>query len=97
LGLNDNTESNSVFKTKLKAFPNPTNESTTINFKLAKNGNVDLLVYSLTGRLVKSINKKNLDAGENNIFIDCEDMPNGTYIVKVSSGNQVESVKFIKM
>jgi hypothetical protein len=99
LGIgNKGDESNiSNFKTKLKAYPNPTNESTTLSFQLAKAGDVDLAVYSITGRLVKTINKKNMTSGENSIFIDCDDMPNGTYIVKFVSNKQVESVKFIKM
>jgi hypothetical protein len=98
LGVNDNNEmSLTNFKTKLKSYPNPTNESTTLSFNLAKTGDVDVQVYSITGRLVKSINKKNLSSGENTLFIDCDDIPNGTYIVKFVSGKQVESVKFIKL
>ncbi|MFM7683031.1 MAG: T9SS type A sorting domain-containing protein, partial [Bacteroidota bacterium] len=97
LGINDNNNNVSEFKTKLKAYPNPTNDNTNISFKLAQTGNVDLAVYSLSGRLMKTISKKNLPAGENNVFIDCEDLSNGTYIVKLVSGKQVESVKFIKM
>ena len=97
LGINENSTNTAEFKTKLKAYPNPTNDNTSINFKLAQQGNVDLAVYSISGKLVKTISKKNLSAGDNNIFIDCEDIPNGTYIVKLVSGKQVESVKFIKM
>ena len=100
LGINENSSSSSSaanFKTKLKTFPNPTNESTTLSFQLAKTGDVDVNVYSITGRLVKSISKKNLSAGDNTLFIDCDDISNGTYIVKFVSGKQVESVKFIKM
>jgi len=36
-------------------------------------------------------------AGANTLSLDCEDLPNGTYIVKFVSGKQNESVKFIKM
>ena len=98
LGADSNGEANMAnFKTKLKAYPNPTNESTTLSFQLAKSGDVELAVYSITGRLVKTLNKKNLSSGENTFFIDCDDMSNGTYIVKFASGKQVESVKFIKM
>ena len=97
LGISENNTNSSIFKSKIKAYPNPTNESTNVNFKLSQNGDVVLAVYSLNGRLVKTITKNNLNAGENNIFIDCEDMPNGTYIVKLASGKQVETVKFIKM
>jgi flagellar hook assembly protein FlgD len=81
----------------LKAYPNPTNDNTSISFELSQNGNVEVAVYSLSGRLMKTINKKNVPTGENNIFIDCEGLSNGTYIVKLVSGKQVESVKFIKM
>jgi flagellar hook assembly protein FlgD len=81
----------------LKTFPNPTNESTTLSFQLAKTGDVEVHVYSITGRLVKSIIKKNVSAGDNTLYIDCDDIPNGTYIVKFASGKQVESAKFIKM
>ncbi len=97
LGINDNNSNVAEFKTKLKAYPNPTNDNTSISFKLAQTGNVDLAVYSLSGRLMKTISKKNVPSGENNIFIDCDDLSNGTYIVKLVSGKQVESVKFIKM
>ncbi len=97
LGINEDSNNTTEFKTKLKAYPNPTNDNTSISFKLSQNGNVDLAVYSISGRLMKSINKKNVPAGENSILIDCEDLSNGTYIVKLVSGKQVESVKFIKM
>jgi hypothetical protein len=100
LGINENgsnSSSASNFKTKLKTFPNPTNESTTLSFQLAKTGDVEVHVYSITGRLVKSIIKKNVSAGDNTLYIDCDDIPNGTYIVKFASGKQVESAKFIKM
>lgn len=99
LGINDNKNDIAFnnFKTKLKSYPNPTNDNTTLSFQLAKTGDVDVQVYSITGRLVKSISKKNVSSGENTLYIDCEDLPNGTYIVKFVSGKQVESVKFIKM
>ncbi|NBX80898.1 MAG: T9SS C-terminal target domain-containing protein, partial [Flavobacteriales bacterium] len=98
LGINESTgELNNSIKTKLKTFPNPTNDNTTLSFNLAKAGDVELQVYSISGRLVKSISRSNVDAGLNTLQIDCEDLTNGTYIVKFASGKQVESVKFIKM
>lgn len=98
LGIDETTgELNNSIKTKLKTFPNPTNDNTTLSFNLAKAGDVELQVYSITGRLVKSISKNNVDAGLNTLQIDSEDLPNGTYIIKFASGKQVESVKFIKM
>jgi hypothetical protein len=98
LGLNDNgSNTGANFKTKLKTYPNPTNNSTTLAFNLAKGGSVQAYVYSITGRLIKTVSDDYMSAGENTLFIDGDDIPNGTYIVKFVSGKQVESVKFIKM
>ena len=97
LGENNNPVSLQNFKTKLKTFPNPTNDNTTLSFNLAQTGNVNIQVYSITGRLVKTINNKNMSKGENIISLDCDDLQNGTYIVKFVSGKQNETVKFIKM
>lgn len=97
LGINDETGNViNTIKTKLKTFPNPTNDNTNLSFNLSKTGEVLVNVYSITGRLVKSISK-NMIAGSNILPIDCENLPNGTYIIKFVSGKQNESVKFIKM
>jgi len=97
LGLNDQTGAivNEV-KTKLKTFPNPTNDNTSLSFNLSNSGEVYVNIYTITGRLVKTITK-NMSAGTNTLSLDCENLPNGTYIVKFVSGKQNESVKFIKM
>lgn len=87
----------SQFKTKLLAFPNPTTDNTTLQFQLAKAGNVTVQVYTITGRMVKNTTVKGLEAGDNSIQLDCEDLPLGTYIVKFVSGKQVDNTKFIKM
>ena len=97
LGINDETGNViNTIKTKLKTFPNPTNDNTNLSFNLSNTGEVLVNVYSITGRLVKSISK-NMIAGSNILPIDCENLPNGTYIIKFVSGKQNESVKFIKM
>jgi hypothetical protein len=37
-----------------------------------------------------------MPSGENEVFIDAEDLPAGTYIIKLVSGKQNQSVKFMK-
>ncbi|MEY4659043.1 MAG: hypothetical protein RJB36_809, partial [Bacteroidota bacterium] len=97
LGLEGNGSNDNVkFDTNLKTFPNPTRDNTTVTFELANAGMVDIQVYSISGRLVKSI-RKSMDEGTNSILIDGDNLANGTYIVKFNSGKQSETVKFIKM
>jgi hypothetical protein len=64
---------------------------------LAKPGNVTVQVYTITGRMVKNTTVKGLEAGDNSIQLNCEDLPLGTYIVKFVSGKQTDNTKFIKM
>ena len=85
-----------LFRSKMLTYPNPSNSNTTLSFELNKGGAVDVAVYSITGRLVKQIKKSNMPAGENELFIDSEDFPAGIYIIKLESGKQSQSVKFIK-
>lgn len=77
-------------------YPNPSRGNTTLSFELGKSANVQVGVYSITGRLVKEINKANLAAGKNELYIDSEDLPVGTYIIKLVAGRESQSVKFIK-
>lgn len=98
LGLTDNNEPTvEDFKTKLKAFPNPTTDNTTLTFNLFETSNVEVNVYSISGQLVKSISKKNMPEGSQTISIDGSDLNRGTYIVKFVAGKQNENVKFIKL
>ena len=97
LGMDENgTGANGKFDSKLKTYPNPTRDNTTVTFELANAGMVDIQVYSITGRLVKSV-RKSMSEGTNSIEIEGDNLANGTYIVKFNSGKQSESVKFIKM
>ena len=98
LGIGEHgSNNNPSMEAKLLTYPNPSNANTTLSFELNKGGAVEVSVYSITGRLVKQIKKSNMPSGENEVFINSEDLPNGTYIIKLVSGKQNQSVKFMKL
>jgi len=98
LGIGDNDQDGGQsFKTKLKTYPNPAVDHTTITFNLKETSNVAAYVYNLSGAMVKSVVEKNVSEGTQSLRIDCEDLPRGTYIIKFAAGSQHETVKFIKM
>lgn len=80
----------------MKAYPNPTRDNTNLTFELANSGKVFVQVYSITGRLVLS-KEAYMNEGTQDISLDSSDLPNGTYIVKFTSGKQSDTAKFIKM
>jgi hypothetical protein len=96
VGDNDDEKLKSL-NTKLKVYPNPTRDNATISYNQLKNGNVSVKVYNLAGVLVKTIELKNVEKGSQSINLDTDNLPNGTYVIKLMSNTVNESVKFIKM
>ncbi len=94
---NNNNSSIEDFKTNLLPYPNPSSSNTTLSFELANTSDVNIQVYNLSGRLVKTINEKNMAKGSRTIEVDGSDLSTGTYIVKFSAGKQQATTKFIKM
>jgi hypothetical protein len=66
-------------------FPNPFNPSTTISFDLPEPARVEIKIYDILGRLIRSYNFKNLPAGTHEVLWDGKDpnnisAPSGIYI-----------------
>lgn len=98
LGINEDNSSENVKKSpKLKLYPNPTTDVSTIAFDLAKNSTVTVKIFNIAGQLVKTVEEKNVSAGSQTMNLNVSNLPNGTYIVKFSAGMQQETSKFIKL
>lgn len=93
----NNGSSIEEFKTNLFPYPNPTSASTSLSFELENSSDVSIQVYNLSGRLVKTINKKNMSQGSQIVDIEGADLATGTYVVKMVAGKQRATTKFVKM
>ena len=67
-------------------YPNPTSDLITIDIK-GYNGPVNVELYDLTGKLIKTTN---------NTIISLKDYAKGIYIFKVEYGDRVEEIKVVK-
>ena len=77
------------------AFPNPFNPSTTIRFEVDVEQRVRVVIYSVTGALIRTLLDDTVLAGERRLIWDGrsrtgEEVGSGVYFVRVS--NQRESV-----
>ncbi len=68
-------------------YPNPFNPLTTIEFNIAKQGLVNLSVYSLLGEKVATIVNELMESGNHKIEFNGSNLASGIYLVKMSSGN----------
>lgn len=77
-------------------YPNPFNPTTSIKFGLPSQSVVDLRIYDILGREVAVlINNQNLSAGTHTYNFDAKHLSSGTYIYRISTGNNVVSKKML--
>jgi hypothetical protein len=91
----DNLEKDK-FQANINLYPNPVQDQATVDFNLETNGTVQLQVFNLSGQVVQQVTSKDLQAGANRIAFDVQDLPRGTYILRLQSENFSETTKFIK-
>ena len=94
-GQQDNLSPNK-FIPDINVYPNPLNEVGNLAFTLEKNSDVYVQIFNLNGQLVNEISKSNMTAGNNTLTFDTVELPRGTYVVRLTAGEMVETTKFIK-
>lgn len=87
---------------RLVAIPNPFQGAATIAFTLPASGDVELSVYDLSGRHVRTLRKGRLEAGTQNIAWDGRDddgraTASGLYFVRLQSGMVRVQTKVVKL
>src|ERR1035437_257779 len=76
-------------------YPNPFNPTTTINYSLAKEGNVKLTVYDAIGSKVATIVNEYKPAGNYSVNFNATELPSGTYYYKIEAGQFSQIKKMI--
>jgi glucuronoarabinoxylan endo-1,4-beta-xylanase len=76
-------------------YPNPFNPSTAIDYSLAKGSFIQLRIFDVLGREVKTIIHKKESAGKHTVYFDASDMNSGIYFYRITADDFVESKKMI--
>jgi len=61
------------------AYPNPAVEQVSINFDIAETSPVEIVIYSIEGKVIKQIQKGSMPAGSYNEIVDIQGLAAGTY------------------
>ncbi len=64
-------------------YPNPFNSQTRISFTVPTESDIMLSIYSISGQLVKTLVKGNVNAGDHSIIWDGNGTASGVYLVKL--------------
>ncbi|HEX2787585.1 MAG TPA: T9SS type A sorting domain-containing protein [Ignavibacteria bacterium] len=76
-------------------YPNPFNPVTNIEFNIPNSGFVNLEVFDINGKLIKTLINKNLSAGNYVTSFEAHSLPSGMYFYKLTTKNFVETKKMI--
>ena len=78
-------------------YPNPFNPTTAISFSIPEKYDVNVRIYNMLGQLVHTLVNESLEAGNYSYNFNASSLSSGTYIYRVSAGNNVETRKMILM
>lgn len=73
------------------AYPNPFTTRTTFVFSVAAPAEIHLAVYDVLGRRVATLAEEHVGAGTHERVFDGTGLPNGTYLVRLSSGGESQT------
>lgn len=97
LSVDDLEKMNSIFSsfTLKQNYPNPFNPTTTIEYEIPKQGNVDVAIFDIQGRKVRELEKSVRDVGSFQVIWDSRNdagrtVASGTYFYRVQfNGSQL--------
>ena len=75
--------------------PNPFCSITTINYYLKQESHVQLSVYDITGKKVKTLVNKKQSAGKQTLTFDGSELASGIYIYTLKAGKFAKSRKML--
>ena len=97
LGVEDELTEQDNVNYNMLIYPNPVKSEYTISFDLKVTGDVSINVYSLSGVLIKDDQFKNKLSGAQQVKLNASDLPEGTYIIQMVSGDQKLTKKLLKL
>lgn len=79
-----------------KVYPNPISDVGTIEYTTSFNGNVDIRIFDINGRMVNSWQQISTN-GKNRMDFNVSQMRSGAYFVTIDANGKTESAKFMVM
>ncbi|MBI5402395.1 MAG: T9SS type A sorting domain-containing protein [Ignavibacteriae bacterium] len=95
-GINGNSSIVEGFKLH-QNYPNPFNPKTNIRFSVLKPGDVNITVYDISGKTVKTLFNGYKQAGEYEVIFDGEKLSSGVYFYIMTAGNGFRETKIMTL
>ncbi len=90
-GINDSKS----ISTALENYPNPFNESTTINYSISKEAAVELTIVDLLGNKIATVENGTKSAGNYSTVWNANNVSSGMFLLQLKVNNQVSTRRII--
>ncbi|MDP8237556.1 MAG: T9SS type A sorting domain-containing protein [Candidatus Hatepunaea meridiana] len=70
-----------------EAYPNPFNSQTLISYTAKIDGHVKIGLFDVTGRFIRQLSSERTSAGRHQIWLNAENLPAGSYMIKLEAGD----------
>ena len=90
-------ESNTIQISNMVIYPNPTTNNFTLNYYLQSTSDVNISLYSITGKKLEILSNQMTPRGEYKYNIDMTSLPVGTYFLKLQTGDEILTKKVVKL
>ena len=75
------------------AYPNPFNPKTKIEYSIPNDGDLNIIIYDITGNMVENLSNGLVKAGKYYLEWDGGSHPSGIYFIKFKFNNEIKSQK----
>lgn len=90
------SQENSILNNKILMFPNPAKQYVSIQYELIQSANVQIELYDIIGKKVKTITEVNRqEKNKYNHIVNLENLSSGIYFVKLKINNSENVIKLI--
>lgn len=89
---NLNTAENTIKEKGYRIYPNPVKDMLYVEYTIDDSPqpqSVSILLYTMDGRVIKNISKKDQEQGKYTERIDCSNLTAGSYVIKLVTRNKV--------
>ena len=94
-GIANIEDTNMSSELTFEIFPNPASDEFKINFTLKDNSQIDISIYDITGKFIKTLANKNLKSGNHQYKFQRNNLQAGTYFIKMRKNNSFFTKKII--
>ncbi len=74
-------------------YPNPVNDEANLSIELNEISNLDIVVFDMSGKIVSTVYNGQVSSGKSEFKINTNELVNGMYYTKISTGTSVKTIK----